>query len=455
MIETLSHYGIEAEGLVWFDAESFEEPDQYLDVLQAMLALTGNSLNVAHIVSTHFHEKEATTSMEHFIVVIAFEIQDHAYKIRLRCDGWFDEALITSLNSILDERLQTSERFYMIQTEDQSMVVVFVDQETARKLDSAGLIDHDYRLGGDLLLSNSNTVPSIEISEEGILLDGAHFQLPVSIDTLSQLFGTARCSVKKYASIYTWDDLGLFANSKDGKLARTLEFSILTNNKDWDVYPKQQFKGSLNIDGIPYQNLEVKRKNKNDDHFSFNVGRNSIFLSIDDEDKITEIEIGVFKAPEPLKDPNKYELHPIEGDKILFKDFNFKLCIIGILMYQKELIHPVFDVYEFAERYTARTIDVAAEGYDIIPEVKAWFEQLEIGVRFAREITEIQQDGGDEIYLHLFPFWSGETDEFNIQSFEDIVHFPNLKKIELFHEDNKVLRETNEAFLLEHGVEIV
>ncbi len=151
MIETLSHYGIKEESIIWFDAESFEEPDEYVNIFQGMLTLAGDRLKVEHIVSTHYHEKEAATLTEHFIAVIAFQIQDHPYKIRLRCDGWFDEKLITSMNSILAEQMPTSERFYMIRTEDQSLVVVFVDQETARQLDNAGLIDHDYRLGGDLL----------------------------------------------------------------------------------------------------------------------------------------------------------------------------------------------------------------------------------------------------------------------------------------------------------------
>ena len=86
--------------------------------------------------------------------------------------------------------------------------------------------------------------------------------------------------------------------------------------------------------------------------------------------------------------------------------------------------------------------------------VKAWFEQLEIDVKFAGEITDIQQDGSNDIYLQLFPFWSGETEVFNIQSFEDIVYFPHLKKVELFHEDNRAVRGAKEAFLLEHGIEV-
>lgn len=154
MIETLSHYGIKEEAIIWFDAESFEEPDQYMNIFQGMLAMIGEQLEVEHIVSTHSHEKEATTSKEQFIVVIAFRIQDQPYQIRVLCEGWFDEALVTSLNSILAEQMQASDRFYMIKTADQSMVVVFVDQETAQKLDSAGLIDHDYRLGGDSLPNN-------------------------------------------------------------------------------------------------------------------------------------------------------------------------------------------------------------------------------------------------------------------------------------------------------------
>ena len=130
------------------------------------------------------------------------------------------------------------------------------------------------------------------------------------------------------------------------------------------------------------------------------------------------------------------------SDSVQFKDFNFKLAVIERLMYQRDLLTPRFNVYNFAVAYTERQIDIEEEGYDIIPEVRAYFEQLEIPVALLPLIEEIDMDGGDEIYGQLCPFWDGEDDIFNIQSAEDAVLLPNLKSVTLFYdEDERILEE--------------
>lgn len=139
---------------------------------------------------------------------------------------------------------------------------------------------------------------------------------------------------------------------------------------------------------------------------------------------------------------DKYAFQKIEGEKIEFKDFNFKLAVIQILMYEKELLHPKFDLYEFVEIYDKREIDVEEEGYGFIPEVTEYFENLEIDRKFADEITEIIQDGGDDIYLELYRFWDGEDDVFNIKSADDFKNFKNIAKVELFYdEDDSLINE--------------
>lgn len=78
---------------------------------------------------------------------------------------------------------------------------------------------------------------------------------------------------------------------------------------------------------------------------------------------------------------------------IEFKDFNFKLVVIQQLMYERELITPKFDAYDFAASYKERAIEIDEEGYEIIPEIKDYFEKLEVDEKYAAEITEIYQDG--------------------------------------------------------------
>ena len=129
------------------------------------------------------------------------------------------------------------------------------------------------------------------------------------------------------------------------------------------------------------------------------------------------------------------------SDPVKFKDFNFKLAVIQRLMYEQNVLAPRFDVYEFVKGYTARHIDIEQEGYDIIPEVRRYFEQLEIPAKALPLIQEINQDGGDEIYMQIYPFWDGEDDVFNIQSAEDAASLPNLKSVTLFYDDDERILE--------------
>lgn len=125
-----------------------------------------------------------------------------------------------------------------------------------------------------------------------------------------------------------------------------------------------------------------------------------------------------------------------------FKDFNFKLAVIERLMYEQGVLTPRFDVYDFVAAYTERQIDIEEEGYEIIPEVRAYFEQLAIPAELLPLIEAINQDGGDHIYGELCPFWDGEDDIFNIQSAEDAALLPNLKAVTLFYDSNpRILEE--------------
>jgi len=70
-----------------------------------------------------------------------------------------------------------------------------------------------------------------------------------------------------------------------------------------------------------------------------------------------------------------------------------------------------------------------------------YFKQLEISAEALPLIQAINQDGGDEIYMQLYPFWDGEDDVFNIQSAEDAALLPNLKSVTLFYDDDDRILE--------------
>ena len=138
-------------------------------------------------------------------------------------------------------------------------------------------------------------------------------------------------------------------------------------------------------------------------------------------------------SPSP-RDFKRYLQEPMSGS-LQFSDLNFKLAVVQVLMYEKGLLEPSFRIRDFASKYFNRKIDVNAEGYSIIPEALDWFERLPISTSLAGEVVEIYQDGGNEIYLEIFPFWDGECDSFNIQSVEDARQFPSLKKVTVFYDE--------------------
>ena len=109
-------------------------------------------------------------------------------------------------------------------------------------------------------------------------------------------------------------------------------------------------------------------------------------------------------------------------------------------MYNQELLKPRFSIEEFVNSHTKRKIDIEEEGYDIIQEALDYFKELEIPKDLLLKVEKIFQDGGDEVYMELCPFWDGEDDIFNITSLEDLHLVPNLKEIILFFgEDDSIL----------------
>ena len=193
-------------------------------------------------------------------------------------------------------------------------------------------------------------------------------------------------------------------------------------------------------------------------YFEYNDEKSSKFWEIDVLGKKTIVRYGKIDTQGQTQE-KKFETEEIaqkEADKLIkektkkgyvftgsseksnkkaiqFKDFNFKLAVIQELMYNQKILKPVFDVWEFAEKYKKRKIDIDEEGYEIIPEVLEYFKNIEIMPEMAKKVEHISMDGGDDIYLNIIPFWDGEDDVFDIKSADDVAHFPKLKKIDLLN----------------------
>jgi hypothetical protein len=113
-----------------------------------------------------------------------------------------------------------------------------------------------------------------------------------------------------------------------------------------------------------------------------------------------------------------------------FTDVNAKLAVIEVLMFEKGLLGPTFDVHRFCAEQVP-PIDPEGSGWGAIPEVLAHFAGLPIPRELLADIDEIYMDGGNRVYLEVAPGWDGEDDLFDLRSVDDLALLPNLRKVTL------------------------
>jgi hypothetical protein len=304
----------------------------------------------------------------------------------------------------------------------------------------------------------------ITITKDGLKI-GDTLITKFEVDILKTLLGNYRLLDEeehnpetKHSSrkVLIWDELGLYAYTDD--LHSFYSFTIQFGKDPafipkWNIdkwRPWNNFSGELYINGKPYRKyLEKKIERK---FIEVKAGNYKCdFERYENENNFSKISVDYIP---PKISSNKYVQKKITGEALRFKNFNFKLAIIEELMYTKEILKPKFDVHGFVENYEKREIDIDSEGYEIIPEVKKYFQNLEVSVEVASEVETLDGDGGNEIYLQLCPFWDGEDDLFTIEKIDEdeLKQFTNLRRI------NNALLDNNDKInklLKKYNVEII
>ncbi|WP_271767948.1 DUF6892 domain-containing protein [Aquimarina algiphila] len=151
--------------------------------------------------------------------------------------------------------------------------------------------------------------------------------------------------------------------------------------------------------------------------------------------KINYLTLLICDSNSYKNEPKKYTSS--QSPKVIFKDFALKLWVIEELMYNQNLLTPKFDIAEFVKEHEKRQIDIESDGYNIIPEIKAYFQNLDIPQELLNQVTELYMDdgfgGGAQVYYQLWPFWDpGVGDEIipiSNTAIDDLEFLPNLKKI--------------------------
>jgi len=266
----------------------------------------------------------------------------------------------------------------------------------------------------------------VELNDDGILINGQEVAFPTTVDKLSQILGEpSRKYYERNDWRIMWDDLGVYASGID---IISMMF-VIKRQEGFQFAPETLFTGEVIVEGRPIQEytdrrLKVKKYQLNQAKY---MG--------EEENEVFAYTLGKNYDYKEDVDESKYEIKPIAGESLVFKDFDFKLAIIEELMYRQDLLVPKFKISEFIELYKERKIDFNKEGYAPIPEALEYFKNLPIDAKLAEKVTSIYQDGGNEVYMNIAPLWGGEDDNFTIKSYEDVAMFPNLKEMTIFYDE--------------------
>ncbi|MBL3658635.1 DUF6892 domain-containing protein [Fulvivirga sediminis] len=278
---------------------------------------------------------------------------------------------------------------------------------------------------------------NLRLSSTGFEINNTSISFPVSLTVLESVLGeNPRFFKGKNGGVYTWDELGIVGYSKEKNVIYAISASF--EKEDYRFSPSQTFSGTFYIedeDIINYYHQNPGKRVKvfeGDTTGAVVVNGVSAWFDIEEE-SVKAIEVSEYKPYDRAAGipKDKYVITTPDEELISFTDFGFKLAVIEELMYTQGLLTPQFDVHEFAKWYTKREIDIDEEGYEPIAEVTQYFKDFPVPKRLAPKLTEIYQDGGNDVYMNLVPFAGGDEDYWDIESVEDAKLFPNLKKVTL------------------------
>ena len=266
---------------------------------------------------------------------------------------------------------------------------------------------------------------TVALTSDGLSVNGAPFYLPASFREIKELLGDFdRRASDATDVVRIWDGHGIVAYAQDGDNAQEVVFCFA--GADLPHGPEQPFGGSITVDG--HDAVAYYEARRHAGVVQLAGIRLDVRYSGADPTQPAAVSLrAVAYAPPLPDDPDRYVHRPLEEPVIAFKDFGFKLSVVQELMYGQGVLEPRFDLHGFVERYRGRAIDLEAEGYDPIEEVTQWFRDLEVPTRLSPLVTEIYQDGGNDIYHQLIRFPEGYEEYWDIETTADAAHFPNLK----------------------------
>lgn len=104
----------------------------------------------------------------------------------------------------------------------------------------------------------------------------------------------------------------------------------------------------------------------------------------------------------------------------MFEDFNFKLVVINSLLATDNSFGASLE----------KLADNEPETDEINTSVLEFLQDLVLTQDDLDEVTDLVFDGGEDIYMMLYPDWDGEDDTFDVTSIGGIEKLKNLTEVE-------------------------
>lgn len=138
-MEILEKLGFYEPGIdyVWFDCESFDESQSYIDLINDLSKISKDRFLPKELIVKREGWDE---NKEHYSAKIEFKLDGNKFAIKVLCDEWFDFSLIANLNSILKKQ-GIKEQFYPVKTGDQTLIIVFGAEALKEELFHLNLLE--------------------------------------------------------------------------------------------------------------------------------------------------------------------------------------------------------------------------------------------------------------------------------------------------------------------------
>jgi hypothetical protein len=143
---------------------------------------------------------------------------------------------------------------------------------------------------------------------------------------------------------------------------------------------------------------------------------------------LRKIELANPEAVYPVRAP--LVLPPPAGQPgAPFRDPNLKLAVLSELVERAEI--DLGEPKDFLTALLDHPVDLERKGHEKIDAAYDYLVRYPLSQALLDKVTELVLDGGNDIYPYIWYFWDGESDDFDIRSFEGIETLRNLKKMRL------------------------